>query len=84
MEESTGAVRALLNKWEQSGVRVIDPLEAMCGPKVCDIVRGGAPLYFDSHHLSIAGAELVVGSGGLERTASAARAPARGAAAPAL
>jgi hypothetical protein len=84
MEERTGAVRALLNKWEQSGVRVIDPLEAMCGPEVCDIVRGGTPLYFDSHHLSIAGAELVVGSGGLERTVSAAMAPARGAAAPAL
>jgi peptidoglycan/LPS O-acetylase OafA/YrhL len=84
MEERTRAVRAVMSKWEQDGVRVIDPIAALCGPEICDIIRSGAPLYFDSHHLSVAGAELVVGSGGLGETASASRAPAPGAATPAL
>jgi hypothetical protein len=34
----------------------------MCGPEECEVVHDGLPLYFDSHHLSLAGARLVLGS----------------------
>jgi len=82
VEESSRDVRALLDAWRRRGVTVVDPLDAMCGPEHCDIVRSGAPLYFDSHHLSMAGAELVVARWKPGATAIAAKAPAP--AAPAL
>jgi hypothetical protein len=40
-------------------VRVIDPAKVLVEGKKTVIVGGGHPLYFDSHHLSVAGAEPV-------------------------
>jgi hypothetical protein len=60
-EENTLGFRRLIKKWSQKGVVVIDPIDTMCGPENCEVVREGRPLYFDSHHLSLAGAQLVLG-----------------------
>ena len=49
----------VLARWRARGVTVIDPADTLCGPTVCDIVRDGHPLYFDSHHLSMTAARLV-------------------------
>lgn len=66
-EESTLGLRRLIKKWSQKGVVVIDPIDTMSGPETCDVVRDGRPLYFDSHHLSIAGARLVLSETSLRR-----------------
>jgi peptidoglycan/LPS O-acetylase OafA/YrhL len=52
-------LRAIAQRWAGRGVRFIDPAESLCGPQTCDIVRGGAPLYFDAHHPSLTAARLV-------------------------
>lgn len=57
---ATAGLRALFAKWQARGVRVIDPITALCDTRQCAIIAGGKPLYFDSHHLSIAGARRVL------------------------
>ena len=44
-----------------ANVRVVYPHERLCGPRTCDYVRGGEPLYDDSNHLSAAGALAISG-----------------------
>ena len=46
--------------WRQRGVRIIAPLERLNRSGRTIIVAGGAPLYYDSHHLSLAGARHVL------------------------
>jgi len=41
------------------GVTVLRPAEALCAGDRCDVLREGRPLYFDTHHLSLAGAALL-------------------------
>ncbi|MDI1296942.1 MAG: acyltransferase family protein [bacterium] len=53
-------LRALFAKWQARGVTVIDPIAKLCNPRSCAIIHDGQPLYFDSHHLSVAGARRVV------------------------
>jgi peptidoglycan/LPS O-acetylase OafA/YrhL len=60
VEQRVLAFRQATERWSRKGVAVIDPIAAMCGPEACEIVRNGRPLYFDSHHLSLAGARLVL------------------------
>jgi SGNH domain (fused to AT3 domains) len=50
----------LIARWRASGVVVIDPVDILCRQSDCDIIRDGKPLYFDTHHLSNAGARLIV------------------------
>ncbi|CCW18100.1 O-antigen acetylase [Sphingobium indicum BiD32] len=57
-------LRALFARWQARGIRLIDPVAALCDGRHCAIERGGKPLYFDSHHLSVAGARLVMARGG--------------------
>ncbi|WP_311266826.1 acyltransferase family protein [Sphingobium sp. WCS2017Hpa-17] len=59
VEARTRHLRALFTRWQAKGVRMIDPIAALCASGRCAIEQGGRPLYFDSHHLSVAGARLV-------------------------
>jgi peptidoglycan/LPS O-acetylase OafA/YrhL len=61
VEERTVGFRRVTETWSRKGVAVIDPMSTMCGPEECEVVHDGLPLYFDSHHLSVAGARLVLG-----------------------
>lgn len=62
-EARTVHLRALFAQWRARGVSVIDPVAALCPAGPCAIERDGKPLYFDSHHLSVTGAQLVLASG---------------------
>ena len=46
--------------WLAQGVGVIDPARALIEGTHSRIVKDGVPLYFDSHHLSLAGARAVL------------------------
>ncbi|SEJ76957.1 Peptidoglycan/LPS O-acetylase OafA/YrhL, contains acyltransferase and SGNH-hydrolase domains [Sphingobium sp. AP50] len=59
VEQRTTHLRAAFARWRRLGVPLIDTLAALCDTQHCAIERNGKPLYFDSHHLSVAGATLV-------------------------
>ena len=42
------------------GVTIIEPLDALSRGRTTLLMLDGQPLYFDSHHLSLTGARLVV------------------------
>ncbi|WP_325232104.1 acyltransferase family protein [Sphingobium sp.] len=60
VEAHTRRLRTLFAAWQARGVAYIDPIAALCSPSRCAIERDGRPLYFDTHHLSVAGARLVI------------------------
>ncbi|MFC3442623.1 acyltransferase family protein [Sphingobium rhizovicinum] len=64
VDARTVHLRALFSRWQAQGVRLIDPVAALCDARSCAIERDAKPLYFDSHHLSVAGAKWVVAHGG--------------------
>ncbi len=41
------------------GVTIVQPGDSLCPTGRCDVSRNGQTLYFDRHHLSIAGARIV-------------------------
>lgn len=43
---------------EREGYGVVDLTEVVCPAGLCDIVDGDRPLYHDSNHWTLAGAEL--------------------------
>ena len=47
-------------RWQAAGITNLDPARALVSGGETRIVLGGKPLYFDSHHLSIAGARAVL------------------------
>jgi peptidoglycan/LPS O-acetylase OafA/YrhL len=47
-------------RWQAQGVAILDPLRALQSGDTTRIVAEGVPLYFDSHHLSLAGAKAVL------------------------
>ena len=47
-------------RWQAEGSGVIDPARALIAGDHSRIVIGGNPLYFDSHHVSLAGARAVL------------------------
>lgn len=47
-------------RWQAQGVGIIDPARALFDGDNGRIVNQGVPLYFDSHHLSLAGARAVL------------------------
>jgi hypothetical protein len=61
IEARTHNLRALFARWQARGVTLIDPMARLCDARRCAIIHDGKPLYFDSHHLSVAGARLVIG-----------------------
>lgn len=42
------------------GVIVIDPSEKFCDKMTCHLILDGKLLYYDNHHMSLAGADIVV------------------------
>jgi hypothetical protein len=52
---------AALPGWRALGAESLDPARVLIDGAHSRIVANGAPLYFDSHHLSLAGARLVLG-----------------------
>lgn len=50
-------VSLLVEKWPT--LRIFDPLRAVCGVGDCTPVRNNLSYYFDSHHLSIRGGQIV-------------------------
>jgi len=50
----------VIDRWGDR-VTVIEPMSYLCRGDRCDVVRDGKPLYFDYHHLSVAGAQLIIG-----------------------
>ena len=57
----TRHLRALFSRWQSRGVKLIDPIKTLCDSQQCSIEADTKPLYFDSHHLSVAGARWVIG-----------------------
>lgn len=47
--------------WRARGVQIIEPLDRLTRDGNTMIVAGGTPLYYDSHHLSLAGARYLLG-----------------------
>jgi peptidoglycan/LPS O-acetylase OafA/YrhL len=47
-------------RWQAQGVIILDPLRALLAGDTTRIVADGVPLYFDPHHLSLAGAKAVL------------------------
>ena len=74
VEARTPHLRALFSRWQQRGVMLISPLQALCASGACAIAADGKPLYFDSHHLSVAGALRVVRDGAIPPPAHSQRA----------
>lgn len=71
LSEATGRTRAELAgdtdrfeavaaHWAARGVTVVDPLTRLCPSGPCRLMYDGRPLYFDNHHLSVAGAEFLL------------------------
>lgn len=63
IEARTRHLRALFAAWQARGATYIDPIRALCSADHCAIERDGEPLYFDTHHLSVAGARMVIRDG---------------------
>jgi SGNH domain (fused to AT3 domains) len=59
LADRSQALTAIARHWAGRGATLVDPADSLCGPKTCDIVRGGAALYFDQHHPSLTAARLV-------------------------
>lgn len=51
-------------RWRARGVTIVDPSRALFTGQESRIYAGGKVLYFDSHHLTLAGAELVLETDG--------------------
>jgi peptidoglycan/LPS O-acetylase OafA/YrhL len=47
-------------RWATRGVVIVEPSKTLCTATRCAASRGGLPLYFDTHHLSLAGARIIV------------------------
>jgi peptidoglycan/LPS O-acetylase OafA/YrhL len=65
VEARTPHLRALFDRWQGRDVSLISPLAALCASGPCAIEADGKPLYFDSHHLSVAGALRVIRNGAI-------------------
>jgi peptidoglycan/LPS O-acetylase OafA/YrhL len=56
---TTAYLRPTLERLRREGIGIIDAKAALCRGDRCDIYRHGKSLYFDKHHLSMAGARVV-------------------------
>jgi peptidoglycan/LPS O-acetylase OafA/YrhL len=53
-------LRAIAARWQGRGLSYVEPSAILCGAGRCEIVHDGSPLYFDAHHLTVAGARRVI------------------------
>lgn len=53
-------VARVASRWRSAGLDYVSAVDRLCGHDRCAIVAKDAPLYFDTHHLSVAGARLVL------------------------
>jgi len=58
--QDTGWFTSHYAHWQQQGVAILDPLPALTEGDHTKLMLKGKPLYFDSHHLSLAGARAVL------------------------
>ena len=47
-------------RWQGHGLEYINPAETLCATGRCILLHDGHPLYFDSHHPSVAGAAQIL------------------------
>ncbi len=59
-ETNTRWLRSRFPRWRAQGVAILDPAKTLVDGNRTVIVADGEPLYFDSHHLSVAGARKVL------------------------
>jgi peptidoglycan/LPS O-acetylase OafA/YrhL len=55
-------IRARYPRWRAMGMTIWEPANTLCTVQYCAVMRGGVPLYFDKHHLSLTGARLIARS----------------------
>ena len=60
--DATSWFTANYPRWRAAGATIIDPADVLVAKGQTRIIANGVPLYFDSHHLSIAGARAVLTS----------------------
>jgi peptidoglycan/LPS O-acetylase OafA/YrhL len=53
-------IEAIARRWRSAGVTYIDPVAALCDGGRCLLLHDGQPLYFDSHHPSLAGIRFIL------------------------
>ncbi|MFA6219715.1 MAG: acyltransferase family protein [Erythrobacter sp.] len=64
--DTSGWLSGNFARWRAQGVRIVDPAEALFEGDRSRIMAGGKPLYYDSHHLTLAGARLVLESADMQ------------------
>jgi peptidoglycan/LPS O-acetylase OafA/YrhL len=58
--QSSAWLTAHYPRWQAQGITILDPARALVSGGETRIISDGKPLYFDSHHLSLAGARAVL------------------------
>ena len=61
-EQQTAWFENHYNRWREAGVVIVEPSKTFCDVSLCAASLHGQPLYFDSHHVSLAGARMIVAS----------------------
>lgn len=61
--ENSSWISRHYSRWRVQGVRIVDPADALFDGDRSRIIAGNRPLYYDSHHLTLAGARLVLERG---------------------
>ena len=59
-EEDFGAITRRFDRWRELGIEVIEPADMLMRDGQVLTIRDGVPLYFDTNHLTLAGARLVL------------------------
>lgn len=60
VDATTRWIEQNYHAWRDLGVTIIEPAAVLCETRGCALLHEGQPLYFDSHHISLSGARLVV------------------------
>ena len=61
-EQSSAWFKDHYGRWRVAGVQVVEPGAILCDAVHCALIMRGIPLYFDSHHLSLSAARVIVAS----------------------
>ena len=58
--QASAWITANYPRWQAQGITILDPARALVSGGETRIMMDGKPLYFDSHHVSLAGARAVL------------------------